>query len=122
MFEKDIYVQRRKELRKKVKSGIIVLLGNTEVPMNYRDNPYYFRQDSTFLYYCGLDLPALAAIIDVDQEETVVYGDDISLDDVIWMGPQEALKERSERMGIEAVRPSGELKTELKNGTSKAVL
>ena len=86
MFDKEIYIRRREELIAEVKSGIIVLLGNNEVPMNYAGNPYYFRQDSTFLYYFGLDLPVLAGLIDVDEQKTILFGDDISLDDIICVG------------------------------------
>ncbi|MBS3946376.1 MAG: aminopeptidase P N-terminal domain-containing protein, partial [Melioribacter sp.] len=67
MFNAKTYIQRRSELKKKIKNGIILLLGNNEAPMNYTDNTYHFRQDSTFLYYFGLDRAELAAVIDVDE-------------------------------------------------------
>ena len=63
-FDTQIYIDRRHVLRSKVESGIILLMGNHEAPMNYTDNTYRFRQDSTFLYYFGLDVAGLAAIID----------------------------------------------------------
>jgi Xaa-Pro aminopeptidase len=114
MFDKEIYIRRREELIADVKTGIIVLLGNNEVPMNYAGNPYYFRQDSTFLYYFGLDLPALAGLIDVDEQKTILFGDDISLDDIIWMGPQEALADQAAQVGIEEVNVLADLKSVLK--------
>ena len=117
MFNKDIYVNRRSILTENVKTGIIVMLGNNEVPMNYADNPYYFRQDSTFLYYFGLDLPGLAAVIDVDNQSVTIYGNNISLEDIIWMGPQESLADQAAQVGIENVNPSAELKSVLKEAT-----
>jgi Xaa-Pro aminopeptidase len=119
MFNREIYVNRRKVLIENVKTGIIVMLGNSEVPMNYADNPYYFRQDSTFLYYFGLDFPGLTAAIDVDNQTATIYGDDISLDDIIWMGPQEALADQAAQVGIENVNPSAELKSVLKEAIEK---
>jgi len=109
MFSKEIYIQRREELRKKVKSGIILMPGNDEVPMNYAANPYYFRQDSTFLYYFGLDLPGLTGVIDVEENECILFGDDPDLDDIVWMGPQEPLADQAAEVGIETVNPSGSL-------------
>ncbi|MHC4541663.1 MAG: aminopeptidase P N-terminal domain-containing protein, partial [Planctomycetota bacterium] len=73
MFGADVHIERRKRLRADVGSGLILLLGNTDSPMNYPDNPYPFRQDSSFLYFFGLDLPDLAAVIDVDQASECVF-------------------------------------------------
>ncbi|HDM10095.1 MAG TPA: aminopeptidase P family protein, partial [Desulfobacteraceae bacterium] len=53
MFSANTYKERRQRLRTQVSSGLILLLGNDESPMNYRDNPYPFRQDSSFLYFFG---------------------------------------------------------------------
>jgi len=100
MFADKIYVERRKRLRDQVGSGIILLLGNDQSPMNYPDNQYPFRQDSSFLYFFGLDFPGLAAIIDVDQDKEVIFGDDLTVDDIIWMGPQPSLREKCQRTGI----------------------
>ena len=50
MFAKEVYIERRKQLRKLVENGIIILFGNNESPCNYPNNGYYpFRQDSSFL-------------------------------------------------------------------------
>ncbi len=114
MFSREIYIQRREELINKVKSGIILMPGNDEVPMNYAANPYYFRQDSTFLYYFGLDLPGLSGVIDVDENNCILFGDDPGLDDIIWMGPQESLTDQAAEVGIENVSPSGNLENVLK--------
>jgi len=100
MFDSEIYAQRRNRLKEQIKSGLILFLGNVESPMNYPDNPYHFRQDSSFLYFCGLDFPALAAVIDVDDNRDIVFGDDVGIEDIIWMGFQPSLKERAEQIGI----------------------
>ncbi len=100
MFEKQVYVERRLKLRKKIKSGLVLLLGNTESPMNYRSNTYRFRQDSNFLYFFGLDLPGLVGVIDIEGGKDYLYGNDFDIDDIIWMGPQPTLKELGEKVGV----------------------
>jgi len=100
MFSPDIYVERRNRLKEQIQSGLILFLGNEESPMNYPDNQYSFRQDSSFLYYFGLDFPSLAAIIDIDRDKEVIFGDDLTVDDIIWMGPQPALSERAQKVGV----------------------
>ena len=87
LFEKSVYEQRRNNLRHKVVSGLILMPGNDEVGMNYRDNFYPFRQDSTFLYYFGINTNGLTAIIDVDAGLDYLFGDDATIDDVVWTGP-----------------------------------
>ncbi|MBN1481823.1 aminopeptidase P family protein [candidate division KSB1 bacterium] len=109
MFESDIYVQRRELLKKELQGGIVLFLGNGESPMNYADNPYSFRQDSTFLYYFGLDTPGLAAIMDIDEDLEIFYGYDYTVDDIVWMGPQLSLQERAERVGIKKSAPEENL-------------
>lgn len=110
MFDKEIYVQRREELKKQISGGILLFLGNDESPMNYPGNPYPFRQDSTFLYYFGMeDDPGLAAVIDLEAGTETLFGYDYTVDDVVWMGPQPTLKERAQRIGVAHSRPIGEL-------------
>ena len=100
MFNKLTYIQRRKTLSEIVGSGLILLLGNNESPMNYADNGYHFRQDSTFLYYFGIDFPGLAAIIDVDNNRQIIFGEDYTIDDIVWMGPQPPNSNRASALGI----------------------
>ncbi len=105
MFPKNIYVERRKNLAKEIGSGIILLLGNEESPMNYTDNTYNFRQDSTFLYYFGLDRANLAAMIDIDEEAELVFGNELSVEEIVWMGVQQTITEKAESVGIGTVIP-----------------
>ena len=100
MFAPSVYIERRKRLRSDVGAGLILLLGNELSPMNYPDNQYPFRQDSSFLYFFGLDCPGLAAVIDADQGVECILGDDLTVDDIIWTGPQPPLQEKCEKAGI----------------------
>ena len=101
MFSPQTYVARRKRLIDDVQTGIILLLGNEESPMNYTDNTFRFRQDSSFLYFFGLDAPHLAGVIDVDSGEEIVFGDDLTMDMIIWMGPQPPLAGKCEAVGVQ---------------------
>ncbi|MDR2690803.1 MAG: aminopeptidase P N-terminal domain-containing protein [Dysgonamonadaceae bacterium] len=116
MFNKEIYIKRREVLKKSVKSGIVLLLGNGEAAMNYAGNDYIFRQDSSFIYYVGLDTPDLAYILDIEQNKEYLLGDELTIDDVIWMGNLPSLKERAAEVGIDNVRPFTELTTIIGNG------
>jgi Xaa-Pro aminopeptidase len=105
MFPAEIYIQRRKRLRELVGSGVILFLGNKEVAMNYGANNYPFRQDSSFLYYFGLDMPGLAGMVDCELAGETVYGSDSSLEDIIWVGNHEPLQEKALKAGITLVKP-----------------
>ena len=109
MFAREVYIKRRAELKKTVNSGIILLLGNGQAAMNYSGNDYPFRQDSSFIYYTGLDAPDLACLIDIDQDKEYLFGDELSMDDVIWMGELPALKERAMQAGLESTLPFSQL-------------
>ncbi len=109
MFPKETYIQRRERLKARVRSGVVVLLGNEESPMNYAANTYPFRQDSTFLYFFGLDQPGLAAILDLDEGTECLFGDDPSLDDIVWTGPRPLLRDRSQQVGVTQTAPGKEL-------------
>ena len=101
MFSSKTYAQRQQELLKNVKSGIILLLGNEESPMNYTDNLYRFRQDSTFLYYFGLSRPGLVGLIDTATGKIAIYGDDFVIEDFVWMGKQPTINELASLCGVE---------------------
>ena len=114
---KETYIRRRAQLKKDVGSGLLLFLGNDEVGMNYADNTYRFRQDSTMLYFFGLDFPGIAAIIDIDEDREIVFGNDLTIDDIVWTGSMPSLKERCEPVGITDVRPMSEL-AKIVNGKS----
>ncbi len=119
MFSENVYIERRKLLREQIDTGIILLLGNEESPMNYPDNQYHFRQDSCFLYFFGLDYPGLAAVIDVDEGKECVFGDDLTVDDIIWMGPQPSLKEKCQKAGISDTSTRDRLQALLKKAAEQ---
>lgn len=101
MFDKNTYTNRRKSLHNKGLKGVGLILGNVESPMNCRDNTFHFRQDSSFLYFFGLDFPGLAGVIDFDSGDDYIFGNDVDIEDIIWMGSQVSLKENSKKAGIE---------------------
>lgn len=119
MFSKDIYIARRAKLKATVGSGLLLFLGNEESGMNYADNTYHFRQDSTFLYFFGLAQAGLSAIIDIDNDREIIFGDELTIDAIVWMGVQPSLKDRSERIGITDLRTSKEIEAYLKNAQQK---
>ena len=119
MFSKDTYIARRAKLKQTIGSGLLLFLGNDESGMNYADNTYHFRQDSTFLYFFGLPYAGLSAIIDIDNDREIIFGDELTIDAIVWMGIQPTLKEKSEAAGIKEVRPFKEIEAYLKNAQQK---
>ncbi len=119
MFPANVYVERRSRLKEQVQSGLILFLGNEESPMNYQDNQYSFRQDSSFLYFFGLDFPSLTAIIDIDRDKEVIFGDDLTIDDIIWTGPQPALSERCQEVGVRESASLDKLQVTLKRAVQQ---
>lgn len=109
MFSPATYIERREQLRTQIQSGTVLLLGHEESSMNYAENPYPFRQDSTFLYFFGLDKPSLAALIDVDEGTETVFGDDLTIDEIVWTGPQMSLRDMCLRVGVSKTGLSSEL-------------
>jgi Xaa-Pro aminopeptidase len=105
LFDKNVYSNRRSVLKKKLESGLILILGNEESSMNYKDNWYPFRQDSNFLYYFGLNVAGLAAIIDVDSGEEVIFGNELTIDDIVWTGPLPTVSEMADAVGITKTQP-----------------
>jgi len=115
MFSKSTYENRRKGLRKQVKSGILLFMGNGYVGRNYKDNTYHFRQDSSFLYFFGLDQENLCAIIDLDSGEEIIFGDELSVEYIVWMGAQKTIKAKAGEVGIDNVQPRNAVETYVKN-------
>jgi Xaa-Pro aminopeptidase len=110
MFTKETYQKRRELLKSTVNSGILLFLGNDECGMNYADNTYHYRQDSTFLYFFGSDYAGLNAIIDIDENREIIFGDELTIDHIVWMGTQPTIKEKSAAVGINETAPGGDLK------------
>lgn len=114
LFSAETYINRRAQLKLTIGNGQILLLGNQDSPMNYADNTFRFRQDSSFLYYYGLNLPGLSALIDLESGEETIFGNEYSLDDIIWIGQQETLKSLANKVGINSLKPGLELAPSLR--------
>ena len=113
MFSKEVYVRRRQTLVQKMReagqSGIILFIGNAEAPAQYKDNCYKWRQDSSWIYYFGLDAPLYAAILDIDSGAETIFADDVEIDDIIWMGPQPTIASLAASVGVSGTAPYGAL-------------
>ena len=119
MFETSVYKNRRARLKEKVKSGLVLILGNGEAPANYTDNTYKFRQDSSFLYFFGLNQPGFAGVIDIDSGDEYIFGNDVDMDDIIWMGPQPSVKDMAARVGVSKTAPFARLADCMKTAISQ---
>ena len=120
MFDTATYIRRRNELKKLVKEGIIILFGNNESPANFPNNGYYpFRQDSSFLYYFGLQRDGLVGIIDIDNDKDILVGNDIDIEDIVWYGSVESMTEMMQRSGAQETLTMKALKTICNEALSK---
>ena len=115
MFNAEVYVNRRRALLEQMAArtsegarGIAVFLGNVDSPLNYRGNDYKFRQDSNFMYFWAIDEPGFAAVLDLDSAEECLYGNDVDIDDIIWMGPQPTVASKGEKIGCAKTLPLAE--------------
>ena len=119
IFDTKTYQERRRKLKQTVDKGLIIFLGNIESSMNYRDNLYPFRQDSTFLYFIGIDRPELSAVIDIDHNKEIVFGDDLTTEQIIWTGYRESLNVVCDKIGIKNIKRKNEFETLVKDAVKK---
>jgi len=119
MFTAQTYIERRTRLQSRLSSGLLLFLGNDESPMNYAANTFHFRQDSTFLYYLGVDQPGWAATIDLDSGRTVVFADDLTIDDIVWTGVLPTVAELAAAGGVTETRPATALDAFVKEAAAK---
>ena len=120
MFDTNVYTERRRILKEKFDSGLILFLGNEDSPANYTANAYNFRQDSTFLYYFGVDRPGYAATIDIDNNLETLYGTDGSIDEIVWTGPQPKVSDFAEIVGVKRTAATEKLSEQVINATAPA--
>ncbi len=118
MFTKETYINRRNLLKSKFKNGLILFMGNDECGMNYADNTYHFRQDSTFLYYFGINTPGLYAVLDLDTGNEIIFGNDHTIDDIVWMGDMPSVSSLAEKCGISKTATVDKLKPYLKKSNN----
>lgn len=119
MFSKEVYVNRRNVLRSKMESGLLLFLGTSEAAINYPGNTYKYRQDSTFNYYFGLTDPDFAAIMDIESGEEIIFGNDVDIDDIIWMGPQPLVSDKAASVGVSKSMPFGNLEKVVSEAKAK---
>ena len=119
MFDNKVYTNRRECLRKLMKNGIAIFIGNTESPFNYPANAYRFRQDSTFLYYFGIDLPNFAAIMDFDSGDDIIFGNDFDIDSIVWRGHQPTISEIAKKCGVDNSYPFSKLESTIQDALAK---
>ena len=106
MFNKETYIKRREELKKLVGNGVIILFGNNDSPANYPANSYApMRQDSSFLYYFGQHRDGLVGVIDIDNNEETLFGDDIDVEDIVWMGFTPSVADLAAEVGVKKTAP-----------------
>jgi len=109
MFSPAVYSERRRKLRAEISGGIALFLGNTDVAFNYPANQYTFRQDSNFSYFFGLDHPDLTGLLDLDEGKDIIFGNDLDIDDIIWMGKQPSMAEQAAKAGVTLTFPLSQL-------------
>ena len=119
MFEASVYTSRRDRLKSRLGSGIALFPGNVESAFNYPANPYHFRQDSNFLYFFGLDHPGMAGLVDADTGEDWIFGNDVDMDDIIWMGPQPQVAEQAKGVGVSRTAAYAKLADYIREAISK---
>ena len=119
LFDAQLYIDRRTRLCEEVQSGIIWIMGNGESACNYKDNTYPFRQNSNFLYYFGINAPDLSALLDCTTGEAVIYGHELTMDDIIWMGEIDKLSNLARKVGVTKIKEPSSLQTDIAKAKSK---
>ena len=121
MFEASVYARRRRVLLERMtgEKGVAVFVGNADAAMNYRGNDYKFRQDSSFLYYWGIDEPWFAAVLDLETGDECLYGNDVDIDDIIWMGPQPSVASKGALIGCAKTAPLAEFDRAVREAVAK---
>ncbi|MDP2039992.1 MAG: aminopeptidase P family protein [Algoriphagus sp.] len=120
-FPKETYIERRNQLKKKMGSGLLLFLGNEESSVNFKDNWYPFRQDSTFLYFFGLNMPGLAAVIDIDRDAEIIFGDNLTVVETIWQGSHPPLSDLAMNVGVGITRPKNEIEHFLASAVNQRI-
>ena len=113
MFNREVYIKRRDKLKENLQTGKLLFIGNDEAGMNYADNTYPYRQDSTFLYYFGISKPGLYALIDLDENKEYLFGDNPTPDTLIWDGVTTTIEDYAQRVGVDNTGSLSSLKTKV---------
>lgn len=119
LFDKNIYIERREILKKRIGSGLIVFFGNNDSPVNYPSNIYKFRQDSSFLYYFGQHREGLVGVIDIDNNDEYLIGNDIDIEDIVWFGQVDSVADLASQCGVAHHAPMSELSNMVNKAKTK---
>lgn len=109
MFSPNTYIARRQRLKQLMRGGLLLIMGHNDAPANYPGNVYTHRQDSSFLYYFGLERTGLVGVIDVDDDMEYVLGDDIDINDIVWFGYVPSVNELAASVGVSHSAPMSQL-------------
>lgn len=120
-FSKETYIERRNHLKQRVGTGVLLFLGNEESSSNFKDNWYPFRQDSTFLYFFGLDMSGLAAVIDIDQDVEIIFGDNLTVEETIWQGSHPPLSDLATKVEVGNTKAKSEIDGYLASVTDQKI-
>lgn len=121
LFDAQVYIDRRTRLCEEVQSGIIWIMGNGESASNYKDNTYPFRQNSNFLYFFGINAPDLHALLDCETGEAVIYGHELTMDDIIWMGEIDKLSNLARKVGVTKIKEPSMLQNDIAKAKAKGL-
>jgi Xaa-Pro aminopeptidase len=119
VFNSQTYIDRRNKLARQLGSGLVLFLGNEDSSINYKDNHYPFRQDSNFLYFFGLKKPGLAALIDIENDTEILFGNNKTVNDIIWEGKQPGMDALSAQAGVERHLPFADIAAYLQAARNK---
>ena len=98
-------------MKKLVGNGVVILFGNNDSPMNYPANAYApMRQDSSFLYYFGQHRDGLVGVIDIDNDDEMLFGNDIDVEDIVWMGYTPSVADLAAEVGVKKTASMEKLK------------
>ena len=101
MFAQQVYRFRRNRLMQALSPGLILIPGHQASPINFKDNTYPFRQDSSFLYFGGPAVPDLVMLLDGDANQSYLFGRKADPHEALWTGPVPALAELAESAGFD---------------------
>ncbi len=118
MVDPNVYRHRREDIRARVGSGLLLFPGHEVSPVNFAANPYPFRQDSSFLYFFGIDAPGFWGLVDADSGEDLLFGEEAGPEDWIWTGPSPSLEERADSAGVGVGGGKGDLIRRLRTAQS----
>ena len=102
------YVRRRQSLREAVREGVILIPASTTA-WRSADNRWPFRQSSHLLYLVPIIRPGLLLALDVDNGRDILFAPAEDPDDLVWHGPNPAIREEAAAVGIDDVRDGSDL-------------